>query len=472
MAFNYRNTEVKQIGQGRQGNQDRNSGVYVNTLYGQDIHENPVPVWTADKSRDPFVAFQDAVNGKIIGLSKSDLLLGSLAVGPPGTGKTNLYNMILSRLLVTLGSNDVVIIFDTKGDYLAEFGSRIPARNRIVIGAGEEYRKDTAYYNIFAEVMPRGNDGRLVYTVDSDTDTMDICEQMFQQMNSEMQPVFPAMAEQVVAGVIIYFMRTYWRSDQSKLNNKELVNFLLGSTNDELMAVFQLDYMKDQRSCINYIGQKSNQTQGVNSYIGSVLRKMFIGPFAEANPAREFSMQGILRSKEAMVVFIEYDLKRGQALSPMYGIMIDRALANALGGRQADRKNVYILLDETLLLPRLLHLSDGLNFGRGQKVSIMAGIQNIQGLIDTYGEAGAKNMLASFQTIFAFKLIDYDTRQFLINRLGENYQNISFSAQQKNVQAQRAGHTVEDWNLLGLKRGETVVTLANEKPFLFTMPKY
>ena len=129
MAFNYRNTDVNQIGQGRQGNLDRNSGIYVKTLYGQDIHENPVPVWTADKSHDPFVAFQDAVTGKIIGISKSDLLLGCLAVGPPGTGKTNLYNMILSRLLATLDSNDVVIIFDTKGDYLVDSISAVARKS-------------------------------------------------------------------------------------------------------------------------------------------------------------------------------------------------------------------------------------------------------------------------------------------------------------------------------------------------------
>lgn len=50
--------------------------------------------------------------------------------------------------------------FDTKGDYLETFGSRIPDSDKIVIGNSEAYRRVTFYHNIFAEVMPRGKDGK------------------------------------------------------------------------------------------------------------------------------------------------------------------------------------------------------------------------------------------------------------------------------------------------------------------------
>lgn len=467
MAYEYGNSITEYS-----GNQNRNSGVYTRTIFGQSIHENPVPVWTANKENHPFVAFQDPKTKKVIGISKEMLSYGLLTEADPGGGKTNLLNMILSRLLETQGNKDIIIIFDTKGDYLREFGNKVPESDRIVIGAGEEYKEVSSYYNVFAEMMPRGRDGKLVYVPDVDTDALDIAKQLFQKMNSEMQPVFPAMAEQIFAGILLYFIRTFWRTDQKKLNNKELIKFLSESTNEELKAVFELDYMKDYRSCINYIANKGNQTQGVNSYIGSVLKEMFVGPFAESNPAKEFSMQSVIKGTGKKVVFIEYDLKRGQALAPMYGVLIDRALANALGGRQTDRKNVYALLDEMLLLPLLTHLSDALNFGRSQGVKILCGLQNIPGLEDIYGEAGAKRILASFQNIITFRVSDYDTRQFIINRLGENYQNLSFSAQQENVHIQREGHTVEDWDILSLKLGEAIVSLKDEKPFLFTMPKY
>lgn len=400
------------------------------------------------------------------------LAYGLLALGAPGTGKTNFFNMTLDRMLDTMQTGDVIIIFDTKGDYLETFGNKIPDSMKVVIGNGAEYRRITSYHNIFAEVMPRGNDGRLVYTPEADEDALEICEQLFQSMQSETQPIFPAMAEQVVAAVMIYFMKTYWRSDQSKLNNKELIHFFTHSTNEDLKKILCLDYMADQRSCIDYISGKGNQTQGVNSYVGSMLKKMFVGPFAQADPVREFSMRDIVCSGKKKVVFIEYDLRKGRLLAPMYGILIDRALANSLGGRQQVKINTYFLLDEMLLLPRLEHLSDSLNFGRSLGVRMMCGLQNTCGLEEQYGEAGAKNILSSFQNMVAFRSNDYDSRLFVINRMGENYQNFSLSAQQANLNIQRVGHTVEEWNLLKLKNGEAVVSLVGENPFLFSMPLY
>lgn len=460
----------KCIGTG--SNQERNGGMYTKTILGQSIGDIPVPVWTADRSRKPFVAFQDPKTQKLFGLNRDMLAYGLLALGAPGTGKTNFFNMTLDRMLATMQEGEVIIIFDTKGDYLETFGSRIPDGVKVVIGNGEEYRRITSYHNIFAEIMSRGNDGKLVYTPESDEDALEICEQLFQSMQSEIQPIFPAMAEQVVAAVMIYFMKTYWRSEQSKLNNKELINFFAHSTNEDLKKILSLDYMADQHSCIDYISGKGNQTQGVNSYVGSMLKKMFVGPFAQADPTREFSMRDIVSSGKTKVVFIEYDLRKGRLLAPMYGILIDRALANSLGGRQKVKTNKYFLLDEMLLLPRIEHLSDSLNFGRSLGVRMLCGLQNTCGLEEQYGESGAKNILSSFQNIVAFRSGDYDTRQFITTRLGENYQNISLSAQQANLNIQRAGHTVEDWNLLKLQNGESVVSLAGEDPFLFTMPLY
>ena len=467
MTYNF---GQKRIGTG--SNQKINNGMYTKTILGQSIEDTPVPVWTADRSRNPFVAFQNPKTQKIFGINKDMLAYGLIAIGAPGTGKTNFLNMTLDRMLATMQPTDIIIIFDTKGDYLETFGSRIPDSDKIVIGNCEAYRRVTFYHNIFAEVMPRGKDGKLVYTPESDEDALNLCEQLFQSMNSETQPIFPTMAEQVVAAVMVYFMRTYWRKDQSKLNNKEFINFFTHSTNDDLKKVFELEYMSDQHSCIDYISGKGNQTQGVNSYVGSVLKKMFVGPFSQADPAREFSMRDIIYSGKKKVVFIEYDLCKGKLLAPMYGLLIDRAFANALGGRQKTKTNKYFLLDEMLLLPKIEHMCDSLNFGRSLGVKVMCGLQNICGLEEQYGEAGAKNILSSFQNMIAFRTNDYDTRQFVINRLGENYQNFSLSVQQENLNLQREGHTVEDWNLLKLKNGEAVVSLAGEESFLFTMPLY
>ena len=73
----------------------------------------------------------------------------------------------------------------------------------------------------------------------------------------------------------------------------------------------------------------------------------------------------------------------------------------------------------------------------------MGGLQNISAIENIYGEAGAKNILAGFQNIFAFKITDHETRRFMVDRLGENYQNLSFRAGLKDLSIQRSGHTVK-----------------------------
>lgn len=457
----------------RIGDEDREGPVHVRAVFGQNIGENPVPTETSDRTHAPFVVFEDPDSGMRIGLNKDSLSLGLLALAAPGGGKTNLVRMILARLLATIAPGDVIIILDTKGDYFAEFGSRIPAENRVVVGSGSCYQSVTAYHNIFAEIMPRGNDGRLVYTGrDCDVDALEMTEHLFQQMKSETQPVFPAMAEQISAAVMIYFMRTYWRDRPSMLNNRQLVDYLQSAETEDLIRILELEYMKDQRSCISYIKGKGNQTQGVLSYIGAVFRKIFIGPFAQSCPQREFSMREIVTGRQTKIVFIEYDLIRGNTLAPMYGLLCDQGMKYGLGGRGGQRKNVYLLLDEWALLSELKYAGLALSFGRTQGLKLMAGLQNISAIENIYGEAGAKNILAGFQNIFAFKITDHETRRFMVDRLGENYQNLSFRAGLKDLSIQRSGHTVEEWDLMALEKGQAVVTLADRKPFLFKLPLY
>lgn len=457
------------------GGREHNDDLYIRTLLGQSIRDIPVPEWTAQRTHNPFVAFEDPGTRKVCGITKDALSYGTVALGPSGTGKTNFFNMILDRVLATMQPTDVICIFDTKGDYLETFGGRIPADEKVVIGNGAVYQSITSYHNIFAEIMPRGNDGRLLYTPEEcDGDAFEISKMLFQSMQSETQPIFPLMAEQLFAAIVIYYMRTYWQTDQAHLNNRELIQFIRRSTNEELRSILEMDGMMDQRGCTDYIAGKSNQTQGVKSYLISMTKDMFVGPFVQANPAREFSMRDIVNGGRRKVVFIEYDLQKGNTLSPMYGMLISRALAEALGGRQQERTNRYFLLDEMLLLPTLERnlLSNSLNFGRSQGVKVLCGLQNVSGLEELYGEAGARNILSAFQNMIVFRTIDPKSREYVIGRMGENYQGLDFSAQQTNLHIQRAGHTIEDWDLMNLANGEAVMSLVGERPFLFTLPMF
>lgn len=455
-----------------EGHLNTNSRTYTKTIFGQRLQENPVPIWTAETSGKPVVILQDPKTGKRIGLNKEIFSYGFMTMAEPGGGKTNLLNIIVDKLIENQKDGEILIIYDTKGDYYRTFGNRIPKEDCLVFGAGSEYVDITCFYNIFGDIMPRGNDGKLVYVKESDEKAAMVAKKLLQNLQSKQQPIFPSMAQGIITACFIYFMRTYWRTHPDMLNNKALFEFIMESTDDELLAIFEQFYMKDRRKVKKYIEGKSSQTQGVQAYVGAALEEVLVGPFAEHNPAKEFSMSELVRFSGKKVIFIEYDLERGSVLEPIYGLMIDFALSTSLGGHHTERNNVYFILDEMLLLPELDSLGGGLNFGRSQGVKILCGLQNVSGLADVYGEIGAKKVLSSFQTMIAFHNSDADTRDFLVERFGKNYTITSVSVQQENLTIQREGHTVEDWDILALKLGEAIVGLKFEDPFLFSMPKY
>lgn len=61
MAYDFGQNRI-----GAGGNQERNGGMYTKIILGQSIGNNPVPIWTADRSRKPFVAFQDPKTQKLL----------------------------------------------------------------------------------------------------------------------------------------------------------------------------------------------------------------------------------------------------------------------------------------------------------------------------------------------------------------------------------------------------------------------
>lgn len=105
--------------------------MYSKTLLGQSIVENVVPSWTADGENRPFVVFRDPDTGNVFGLSKDMLAYGFLAIGAPGTGKTNIFNICLKYLLNAQGERDVIVILIRKEITWRILEARFPTVRRL-----------------------------------------------------------------------------------------------------------------------------------------------------------------------------------------------------------------------------------------------------------------------------------------------------------------------------------------------------
>mgnify|MGYP002627431240 CR=1 FL=1 len=180
-------------------------------------------------------------------------------------------------------------------------------------------------------------------------------------------------------------------------------------------------------------------------------------------------MRKLIKAKGGRVIFIEYDLGLGSVLTPIYRMLIDLSIKEALC-RQYDEGNVFFFIDEFSLVPHLEHIDDGVNFGRSLGAKFFVGIQNIEQVYDAYGEYKAKSILSGFGSKFAFKVNDAESREYVKNLFGKNVKQQMFqSAVQSRgiVEQLNEGYVVEDEDMSHLETGQAIVSLYTGLPFKF-----
>lgn len=168
-------------------------------------------------------------------------------------------------------------------------------------------------------------------------------------------------------------------------------------------------------------------------------------------------------------MFLEYDVASGDMLAPVFKTMLDIAMKEAMS-RQRSGGRVFFILDEFALLPELTHLTNGLNFGRSLGLRFIVGTQNIRQVQEMYGHEMAGSVLSAFGTVFAFRLYDGNSREFVQDRFGKNKKITKFASDIRNrglVETTSDGHVVEDWELSALPVGTCVAAIPDHPPVRF-----
>lgn len=400
-------------------------------------------------------------------LNESMLSRHTLILGGAGSGKTNVFNLMFSQLLSRRNSNDVFIVFDTKGDFYNNFGRE----SDIVLGNGKEYRKLSERWNLFDEVLADGMNPE-----DYEMNAREIAAGLFVGRGSESQPFFSNAARDIFAHLIIYFIRQVEKNPalgREQLTNKHLVSYIQKADVSKYIRVFSS--YSDMRGMLSYFGDgSSNQALGVFAELKNMLYDCFLGVFADDDSQGRFSMRNTVKNKGGNTVFVEYDLTTGETMTPIYRLLIDLALQEALGRGDKEEGNVYLILDELKLLPKLQHLDDALNFGRSKGVKVIAGIQSINQLFDIYGDAKGHVLAGGFSNLFAFHTSDNASRQYVSEVFGNNVIGYEYTGIDKSIEIrEREGYAVETWDQMRLKTGEAIIGLSDvEVPFFFKFQEY
>ena len=386
-------------------------------------------------------------------LSKHIMLAGGI-----GTGKTNAFMQIISQLRNTMNNkDDMMIIFDTKGDFRNAFykqGDIVISNDNKATGAN-----GVDYWNIFNEIEADEH---------MEANIVEISKSLFsQRLEKTNQPFFPNAAKDLFGAILTHFIRN---KDTMQGDNENLRAFLDKSPTADIREM--LGKHDDMRAMVSYIADdRSPQTAGVMSELYQMAKEILLGNFKKKGT---LSIRDLVRNKGGKVIFIEYDISIGSVLTPIYSLMFDLAIKEALCRKEGERGNVYFITDEFRLLPNLNHIDDAVNFGRSLGVKFMIGIQNIEQIYECYGEHRANSIVSGFLTSVAFRVNDTPTRQFIKDRYGQNRKKEIYSATVGGgaLDSVRDAQVVEDWDINNLGIGEAIIGLPDKEPFKFQFKKY
>jgi len=416
-----------------------------------------VPNISSGNSRCRLFGIRD--NGDNVDIPINDELLSQhiLLLGGTGTGKTNALFQMLRQLKLNMTENDVMVIFDTKGDYHKEFYRP----GDIVIGNDETATgpEGKDYWNIFKELLSEET---------LEEDILEITRTLFfDRVNRSNQPFFPNAAKDLFSGILFHFSRI---GDGLDINNARLREFLDSANLDKIRDLLKAH--TDLRAMTSYISDdRSPQTQGVISELQQMVRELFVVNFRKPG---SLSMRSAIRSKGGRAIIIEYDLGIGTILTPVYRLLLDLAIKESLS-RKKSEGNVWFIIDEFRLIPHLQHIDDGVNFGRSLGAKFIIGAQSIEQIYHAYGESLARSILSGFMTTISFRVNDASSRDFVKSLYGRNRKRDVYMPTVHSrgvVENVRDANVVEDWDIAQLPTGKAIVGIPGHHPFLFQFVKY
>jgi type IV secretory pathway TraG/TraD family ATPase VirD4 len=415
----------------------------VSILEGMDIHQGPPDNLTLDNEL----------------LSTHILFLGGI-----GSGKTNAMKHLIHGLRNNAGQDDVFVIFDTKGDFLRTFYQ--PGDAVISSSPGED--PGGVVWNLFRDLS--GDPGT------REEEIYEIASTVFSdELDQAGDNVFFAAAARDIFAGVVQVMAAEDRPEAGPYSNEQLRETLELPPSD-LQELLESD--KRLAGTVRYL-EGGDSVESIMAFLQLTLKKSFSGVFRKRG---DFSVKDFIRARAGRALFVEYDIATGSTLLPVYRVLIDMAIKEALSiGRRRLRTvrpvpdNFYFVMDEFALLPKLSHMSDGINFGRELGLKFLVATQNVNQVMRGYSPEMAESIMSGFGTMFAFRLVDDASRSIVRQRFGSNRKQITTYSPVRNERLQQtlvSGNVIEDWDLSKLEKGKCIAALPYGPPFRFGFMRF
>lgn len=403
--------------------------------------------------------------------------------GGIGSGKTNAINQVVQQLINLRSKKDVVIIFDSKGDFLQTFGKKIPDSEKVVISNDNAA---TAIWNMFNETLI---DYQPTYSWKKsfNENLMELANNLFQTIieKDTSNPFFPLAAKNIFYGLLKLLANMYLndhvQGSRTKINNKMIYELSKLDSTSIANKFNEPANQKELAQLISYLGRikpdktgqpaffENDQGASVVATLRNVLIDIFKGKFSDVG---DFSIRDFVRKKGGKFLFIEYDLDQGRVLGPIYKTMVDLAIKESLCRERSDG-NVFFVIDEFRLLPKLDYMDAGVNLGRGLGAKFIVGIQNLKQIEAIYGEAEAKSILSGFVTNVNFRTTDMETREYIKSLSGDQIYEYDVMSLSGGRQREKSS-VITDESILKLNVGEAIVNIPvlDKNPIKFQFKEF
>lgn len=389
-----------------------------------------------------------------------------LFLGGIGSGKTNAMEHLVRQFRSNSGPDDLFVFFDTKGDFLRDFGRLGDA----TISTAPDEGRGGVVWNIFRDLDGHPSRRR--------EEAYEIATTIFSDAleSAGQNAFFIEAARDIFAGVME--LMADGRVPGVPLSNNGFLA-TLEKTAEELLELFEGS--DSLAGTARYLegGTYDQTVRSILSVMQTVLRKSFSGVFREAG---DFSVREFVRHRGGRALFVEYDISVGSSLLPIYRVLMDLAMKEALGfGRQRLQtmeeapENFYFVFDEFALLPRLAHIGDGINFGRQLGLRFLVATQNVNQVFHGYPGGAGESILSGFGTVLAFRLADEASRRLVRERYGTNRKQVSTYAPVRHEGVRQkvvSGNVIEDWDMSGLEKGQCIALLPHGAPFFLKFSKF
>ncbi len=403
----------------------------------------PCEFWV-NGDNETAIGFDDAMMGRHV------LFLGGI-----GTGKTVGMTNLVRTVRHAMTPDDVLVFFDTKGDYYETFYR--PGDAVISVSTAAEFHGQVVW-NLFEEFrdVPVGRQ--------VEDEILEVSNGLFASLigNAGDNAYFANAARDLFVALVTALIR-----ESSQLTNQDVRLMVGGMSVPEMHALLDRPENADLRGTKHYIAKEgTNSAMATMAFLQQVINESFRSSFGRPGG---FSIRRFLRGKGARALFFEYDIASGTMLAPVYKTMLDIAMKEAMSRSRASGR-VFFVLDEFALLPQLTHLSNGLNFGRSLGLRFIVGTQNVRQVQAAYGGDMAASVLSAFGTVFAFRLYDGTSRAFVRDRFGSNRKVIRFDFGRRDKgldERADTGNVVEDWELSALDVGQCIAAVPGMPPVRF-----